>query len=304
MSVENTTHLGGDSPNHGAPYSCSMDRVLLDSTLAQAGEPAYRASQVWEWVARGARDYEEMTNLPAALRRRLAAEVPLSTLELRTEAKSDDGTVKALFHTADGRAIEAVLMRYRDGRRSVCLSSQSGCPLTCSFCATGKMKFGRNLSADEILDQALHFRRGEAIDHVVFMGMGEPTMNLDAVLAACEALPQIGVTHRRTAISTVGWVPGIDRLAECEMPISLALSLHAPNDGLRSQLMPVNDRYPLAEVGCLRALPRSASPQGLRRVRDARRRQRSPRARPRARGPARPACLQGQPDPLQPHRRL
>ncbi|HET7574175.1 MAG TPA: 23S rRNA (adenine(2503)-C(2))-methyltransferase RlmN, partial [Solirubrobacterales bacterium] len=115
-------------------------------------------------------------------------------------------------------------------------------------CATGQMKFGRNLSADEILDQALHFRRSEAIDHVVFMGMGEPTMNIDAVLAACERLPDLGISHRRTAISTVGWVPGIDRLAECEMPVSLALSLHAPNDGLRSQLMPVNDRYPLAEV--------------------------------------------------------
>ena len=225
-----------------------MDRELLKSILADAGEPAYRASQVWEWVARGARDYEEMTNLPAPLRERLAAEVPLSTLALEAEAKSDDGTVKALFHTADGRPIEAVLMRYRDGRRSVCLSSQSGCPLTCTFCATGQMKFGRNLSADEILDQALHFRRVEAIDHVVFMGMGEPTMNIDAVLAACEALPDLGVTNRRTAISTVGWVPGIDRLAECEMPVGLALSLHAPNDGLRSQLMPVNDRYPLAEV--------------------------------------------------------
>src|SRR4051812_9093523 len=103
-----------------------MDRVLLDTALAEVGEPAYRASQVWEWVTRGARDYAAMTNLPAALRRRLAAEVPLSTLELRAEAKSDDGTVKALFHTGDGRAIEAVLMRYRDGRRSVCLSSQSG----------------------------------------------------------------------------------------------------------------------------------------------------------------------------------
>jgi 23S rRNA (adenine2503-C2)-methyltransferase len=225
-----------------------MDRDLLEGVLTAAGEPPYRASQVWEWVARGARGYEEMTNLPAALRERLGASVPLSTLELRAEAKSDDGTVKALFDTSDGRAIEAVLMRYRDGRRSVCLSSQSGCPLTCSFCATGKMKFGRNLSADEILDQALHFRRAETIDHVVFMGMGEPTMNLDAVLAACERLPDLGVTHRRTAISTVGWVPGIDRLAECEMPVSLALSLHAPNDGLRSQLMPVNDRYPLAEV--------------------------------------------------------
>ena len=225
-----------------------MDRTLLAETLSAAGEPAYRASQVWDWVARGARGYEEMTNLPGALREGLAAGVPLSTLSVRAEAKSDDGTVKTFFDTADGRPLEAVLMRYRDGRRSVCVSSQSGCPLTCSFCATGQMKFGRNLSADEILDQALHFRRIEPIDHVVFMGMGEPTMNLDAVLAACERLPDLGVTHRRTAISTVGWVPGIDRLAECEMPVALALSLHAPNDGLRSQLMPVNDRYPLVEV--------------------------------------------------------
>jgi len=225
-----------------------MDRALLDRTLADSGEPAYRASQVWEWVARGVGSYEEMTNLPGVLRDRLEAAVPLSTLALQTEARSDDGTVKALFHTGDGRPIEAVLMRYRDGRRSVCVSSQSGCPLTCKFCATGSMKFGRNLSADEILDQALHFRRVEPIDHVVFMGMGEPTMNLDAVLGACERLPELGVSHRRTAISTVGWVPGIDAITECEMPISLALSLHAPNDELRSELMPVNDRYPLAEV--------------------------------------------------------
>jgi 23S rRNA (adenine2503-C2)-methyltransferase len=225
-----------------------VDRKLLQRTLAEGGEPSFRSAQVWEWVAGGARAYAEMTNLPAALRERLETEVPLSTLQLAAEAKSDDGTVKALFQTADRRPLEAVLMRYRDGRRSVCLSSQSGCPLTCSFCATGQMKFGRNLSTDEILDQALHFRRSEAIDHVVFMGMGEPTMNLDAVLGACELLPDIGVTHRRTAISTVGWVPGIERLAECEMPLGLALSLHAPNDGLRSQLMPVNDRYPLAEV--------------------------------------------------------
>jgi 23S rRNA (adenine2503-C2)-methyltransferase len=225
-----------------------MDRALLARALADAGEPAYRASQVWEWLARGVGSYEEMTNLPAALRDALAESVPISTLATQTEAKSDDGTVKALFHTADDRPVEAVLMRYRDGRRSVCLSSQSGCPLTCTFCATGQMTFGRNLSADEILDQALHFRRMEEIDHVVFMGMGEPTMNLDAVLAACELLPDLGVTHRRIAISTVGWVPGIDRLAGFELPVSLALSLHAPNDELRSRLMPVNDRYPLAEV--------------------------------------------------------
>ena len=99
-------------------------------------------------------------------------------------------------------------MRYRDGRRSICVSSQSGCPLTCTFCATGAMRFARNLTASEILDQALHFRRIEPIDHCVFMGMGEPMLNLDNVLAACERLPDLGITHRRTAISTVGWIPG------------------------------------------------------------------------------------------------
>jgi 23S rRNA (adenine2503-C2)-methyltransferase len=189
-----------------------------------------------------------MTDLPARLRDVLAAEVPFSTLTLRDEAHSSDGTVKALFATHDGRPVEAVLMRYRDGRRSLCLSSQSGCPLTCTFCATGAMRFGRNLTASEILDQALHFRRLEEVDHVVFMGMGEPMMNLDGVLGACERLPDLGVTHRRTAISTVGWVPGIDRLAETPMPIRLALSLHAADDALRSEIMPVNDRYPLADV--------------------------------------------------------
>ncbi len=140
-------------------------------------------------------------------------------------------------------------MRYRDGRRSVCVSSQSGCPLTCTFCATGAMKFGRNLTADEILDQVLHFRRLEDVDHLVFMGMGEPLMNLDNVLASAERLPDVGIAHRRTGISTVGWVPGIRRLTEeCDMPLRLALSLHAPEDALRSQIMPVNERFDIAEV--------------------------------------------------------
>jgi 23S rRNA (adenine2503-C2)-methyltransferase len=110
------------------------------------------------------------------------------------------------------------------------------------------MRFHRNLTAAEILDQALHFRRTEEVDHCVFMGMGEPMLNLDAVLDACERLPDVGITHRRTAVSTVGWVPGIRRLTETGLPVRLALSLHAADDALRSQLMPVNDRYPLAEV--------------------------------------------------------
>jgi 23S rRNA (adenine2503-C2)-methyltransferase len=220
----------------------------LETFLAERGEPRFRAGQVWQWVARGARTYAEMTNLPADLRGALETAVPLSSLDLRREVHASDGTAKALFATADGRPVEAVLMRYRDGRRSVCLSSQSGCPLTCTFCATGAMRFGRNLTESEILDQALHFRRAEAVGNAVFMGMGEPLLNLDAVLAACERLPDAGIPASRTAVSTVGWVPGIERMAREGPPVRLALSLHAADPALRSELMPVNDRYPLADV--------------------------------------------------------
>ena len=226
-----------------------MDLGLVEQTLAARGEPSYRAHQVWEWAARGAGDYEAMTNVPATMRRELAERVPFSTLTLAEEAHASDGTVKALFHTADGHPVEAVLMRYRDGRRSLCLSSQSGCPLTCRFCATGAMRFGRNLTPWEILDQALHFRRVEHVNHAVFMGMGEPMLNLDNVLAAARRLPELGITHRRTTVSTVGWLPGLRRFVdEVEQPIRLALSLHAPDEALRSELMPVNDRYPIADV--------------------------------------------------------
>jgi 23S rRNA (adenine2503-C2)-methyltransferase len=225
-----------------------MDRDLLRETLERWGEPAYRRRQVWAWLARGAASYAEMTDLPAPLRARLEEHVPLSTLTLEREERASDGTVKALLRTARGNAVEAVLMRYRDGRRSLCLSSQSGCPLTCSFCATGRMRFAGNLSADEIVDQALHFRRSGEVDHAVFMGMGEPMMNLDAVLGACTLLPELGITNRRTAISTVGWIPGIERLTASGLPIRLALSLHAPEEALRSSLMAVNERYPLADV--------------------------------------------------------
>ncbi len=226
-----------------------MDLTLLEELLAARGEPAYRADQVWEWAARGASGYEAMTNVPASLRSVLAEDVPFSTLTVEAEARSRDGTVKALFSTHDGHPIEAVLMTYRDGRRSLCLSSQSGCPLTCTFCATGQMRFRRNLTASEIVDQALHFRRLAPLTHVVFMGMGEPMLNLDHVLGAAARLPDVGITHRRTTVSTVGWLPGLCRFVdEVTEPIRLALSLHAPDDALRSQLMPVNDRYPLADV--------------------------------------------------------
>jgi 23S rRNA (adenine2503-C2)-methyltransferase len=247
-----------------------MDLALLEQTLRARGEPAFRARQVWEWTARGASGYEAMTNLPLALRAELATAVRFSTLTVEMERESRDGTVKTLFHTADGHPVEAVLMRYRDGRRSLCLSSQSGCPLTCTFCATGAMTFGRNLTASEILDQALHFRRLTKVDHAVFMGMGEPMLNLDEVLAAARRLPDLGITHRRTTISTVGWLPGLRRFVDeiegaasiggqaadarpntppsAARPIRLALSLHAPDDELRSRIMAVNERYPIADV--------------------------------------------------------
>jgi 23S rRNA (adenine2503-C2)-methyltransferase len=226
-----------------------MDLELLEGTLRESGEPAFRARQVWEWTARGAAGYDAMTNLPRTLRAELESAVPFSTLSVEAEQESRDGTVKTLFRTADGHPVEAVLMRYRDGRRSLCLSSQSGCPLTCTFCATGTMAFGRNLTSSEMLDQALHFRRLTELNHCVFMGMGEPMLNLDEVLTAARRLPDLGITHRRTTVSTVGWLPGLRRFVdEVDEPIRLALSLHAADDELRSKIMPVNERYPVAEI--------------------------------------------------------
>ena len=226
-----------------------MDLALLDRALFDRGEPRYRARQVWQWTARGVASYEEMTTLPKALRAALADEVPFSTLDVVTQREAGDGTVKTLFRTHDGHPVEAVLMRYRDGRRSVCLSAQSGCPLTCTFCATGQMRFGRNLTASEMLDQVLHFRRLEPVNHAVYMGMGEPFLNYENVVASARRLPDLGVTHRRTTVSTVGWMPGLRRFVdEVGEPIRLAFSLHAADPGLRSELMPVNDRYPLEDV--------------------------------------------------------
>jgi 23S rRNA (adenine2503-C2)-methyltransferase len=226
-----------------------VDLKHLEARVSELGEPAYRARQIWEWTARGAEGYDVMTNVPRTLRDALAEDVPFSTLAPESEQRSRDGTMKTLFRTHDGHPVEAVLMRYRDGRRSVCVSSQSGCPLTCTFCATGQMAFGRNLTPWEILDQVLHFRRSEPVNHLVFMGMGEPFMNVAAVVDAARLLPDIGITHRRTTISTVGWLPGLQRFVEeVDEPIRLALSLHAADPDLRSELMPVNDRYPLPDV--------------------------------------------------------
>src|SRR5262249_26052528 len=190
-----------------------------------------------------------MSNVPAALREALAEQVPFSSLEVVTQAESRDGTVKTLFRTHDGHPVEAVLMRYRDGRRSICVSSQSGCPLTCTFCATGAMRFGRNLTPSELVARAPCRGRAGPGAPRFFRGRGEPMLNLDNVLGAARRLPDVGITHRRTTVSTVGWLPGLTRFVdEVSEPIRLALSLHSPEDALRSRLMPVNERYPLADV--------------------------------------------------------
>lgn len=226
----------------------------IRTILAEWGQPAYRFRQVYEGATRGlAADYSELTALPAALRDRLAAEVPLRELEVADVRESQDGTIKLGLATADGFPLEAVVMRHRS-HRTACLSSQSGCPLACTFCATGAMGLGRNLTAGEIVEQLLVLARivrdrGEGrIGNVVMMGMGEPFLNYDAVLAACRLMTDPaghGLGARHVAISTAGWVPGIERLASEPLQLRLALSLHAPSDELRTRLMPVTKRYPL-----------------------------------------------------------
>jgi 23S rRNA (adenine2503-C2)-methyltransferase len=233
-----------------------VDFAQVDTLLAEWGEPPYRRRQVYEAAARGlAEGYDEMTALPLALRRRLEQAEPLRELQTAEVQRSADGTIKARLQTRDGFPVEAVAMRHRN-RRTVCVSSQSGCPLACTFCATGTMGLGRNLSAGEISEQVLVLARllrdeGQRVGNVVMMGMGEPFLNYDNVLAACRTLNDpagFGLGARQMAISTAGWVPGIERLASEPMQVKLALSLHAPNDELRTELMPVTRRYPLTQL--------------------------------------------------------
>jgi 23S rRNA (adenine2503-C2)-methyltransferase len=233
-----------------------VDFSKVQGLLAEWGEPRYRSSQVYRAATRQLEfDYRELTDLPLGLRSRLAEAEPLLELERRELQVSHDGTLKARFETRDGFPVEAVAMQHRN-RRTVCVSSQSGCPLACTFCATGSMGLGRNLRAGEIAEQVLVMARllrdqGEKVSNVVMMGMGEPFLNYDAVLDACRTINDpdgFGLGARQIAISTAGWIPGIDRLAGEPLQVKLALSLHAPTDELRRTLMPVNRRYPLAEL--------------------------------------------------------
>jgi 23S rRNA (adenine2503-C2)-methyltransferase len=224
------------------------DARPADVARVLAGEPAYRARQAWDGLHRRGLDPEEMTELPGALRARLAAALP-PALAAAAESVADRGqTVKWLWRLADGALVETVLMA-NGSRATACVSSQAGCAMACGFCATGQAGFERNLSEGEIVEQVVRARRRATprrLSNVVFMGMGEPLANYDRVIAAVRRLMgDLGLSARGITVSTVGVVPGIRRLADEGLPVTLAVSLHAANDALRDELVPLNRRYPL-----------------------------------------------------------
>jgi 23S rRNA (adenine2503-C2)-methyltransferase len=222
----------------------------LEKLIETLGEPRYRARQLYEGIYNQRRPLEELTTLPKALLARLETELPLAFTADTVQLADDDTTAKWLWRAGDGAQIETVLMRY-SARATVCVSSQAGCAMGCTFCATGQAGFERHLSAAEIVEQVLRAQHAspQRVSNVVFMGMGEPLANTDAVLEACTRLhDDLGLSARHLTVSTVGVVPGIERLTEFELPVTLAVSLHAPDDALREQLVPLNRRYPLAAV--------------------------------------------------------
>lgn len=225
------------------------ERAELDELLS--GEPRYRIDQVWEGLYSQLAGFDELTTLPKTLRARLNEALP-AALDLVVESISDDGdTVKWLWKLNDGATIETVLMRYSD-RTTVCVSSQAGCAMGCTFCATGQAGFTRHLTVGEIVEQVARAARrsaddGHRLSNVVFMGMGEPLANFDRLWPAVTRIHgDIGLSARHLTVSTVGVVPGIRRLAAEALPVNLAVSLHAANDELRGELIPLNKRYPLA----------------------------------------------------------
>jgi 23S rRNA (adenine2503-C2)-methyltransferase len=229
------------------PGAYEPDKPGLAALLPD--EPAYRVDQVWRGLYAEGRRPADMTNLPRSLRQRLS-DALRPALRMAAESISDDGrTVKWLWALADGARVETVLMHYPD-RATVCVSSQAGCAMGCSFCATGQAGFARHLSTGEIVEQVIMARRAaqpSRLSNVVFMGMGEPLANYDRVWGAVQRLhDDVGLSARHLTISTVGVVPGIRRLAREPLPVNLAVSLHAANDALRDTLVPLNRRYPLS----------------------------------------------------------
>ncbi len=236
------------------PFFFDLDREQLTRFIRELGQPEYRAAQVWDYFyTQHGTSPLDISTLPKTLRQALAEKMDFSHLHAVERLVSSDGeTVKTLFRLPDGNMIETVLMQY-DVRDTLCISSQSGCGMGCVFCATGQMGFKRNLSTGEIVEQVLHYSRelrlkDKQVTNIVIMGMGEPFQNYDAVLAAIDRLnaPEgLNLGARRFTISTVGLVPMIQRFAEEDRQVNLAISLHAANDELRSSLLPINKHYPL-----------------------------------------------------------
>jgi 23S rRNA (adenine2503-C2)-methyltransferase len=257
-----------------ATSACVTDltSTQIQALVAGLGEPGYRAKQLQHWTYQGlALSFDEMTELPKSFRHRLAQRVRLHSLTPTHEVTGHDGTIKTLFTLSDGKTIESTLMSYptaKGGTRyTICLSTQVGCPIGCPFCATGQQGFERNLTPGEIIDQVLYFahrlqdRSDEAgadsdkpamhVSNLVFMGMGEPLANYDAVLQAIEMLnsPQgFGLGARNMIISTAGLIPQIKRLSQEKLQIGLAVSLHASDDALRNELVPINKKYPVRQL--------------------------------------------------------
>lgn len=231
-----------------------MDLANLHKILRD--EPNYRQKQVKRALFVDlVEKWEDTTTLPTSLRQKLSEECPLSITAKSFSAKGSESQ-KALIKLSDGFSIESVLMHHNNGRNTVCVSSQVGCPLGCIFCNTGMLEFKRNLTSFEIIEQVLYFARllskkNEKVTNVVFMGMGEPFLNYDNVMAAIKILndPEgFGLGARHISVSTSGIIPEIERFTQENLEVNLALSLHAPNDTLRSKLMPINEKYPLQEV--------------------------------------------------------
>ena len=233
-----------------------MCRARLRETLAALGEPKYRADQLHKWIfARGVRDFDAMTDVPRALRQRLQDEgYTVGRVYVERVRESVDGTRKVQFRLSDGAAIESVLIPMPGGVFTQCVSSQVGCAMDCKFCYTGKLGLSRHLTAGEIVDQVVTARAAVPpegrIDHVVYMGMGEPLHNFDAVVESVHALCDkdgVALSHKRITVSTSGLVPQIEKLGQVA-PVNLAISLNATTDEVRDRVMPVNKRWPIAAL--------------------------------------------------------
>jgi len=231
----------------------SLTQPELAAIFKELGQPAFRSKQVFTWLHKGVRSYDEMTNLPKALRELLAEKYPIQTPKaVRKQESRKDGTIKYLWQLSDGNCVETVLMRYHYGN-TVCISTEVGCRMGCAFCASTLGGLVRRLEPYEMLDQVLFTQvdSGLPVSHIVLMGIGEPLDNLENVLRFLELVNSeegMNISMRHISLSTCGLVPKIDELAKHKLQLSLAISLHGPNDAIRDKIMPVNRAYPIGEL--------------------------------------------------------